>query len=298
MRTGMGTVAAAAVAGLASVVMAVPAAASPPLIASAQISADQTTLHILGVNLVFPPANPGAGTTTPPSVSLAATTLAVTASSQTSVTATLPGGLGAGTYLLVLMRSDSEIAVFYPTVGAVGPPGVEGPAGPSGPIGAAGSPGPPGTTGPQGPEFTATDAQDNTAVGTDALAGVTTGQFNTAFGVRALQLSRTGSYNVAVGMNALRYNLGGSSNTAIGHSALAGSTGSFNIALGSSAGGYNPTGNNNIYIGHGGIADESGTIRIGTPSTHTQTYLAGTVIAPAFVGDGSVLTNVPAVYQP
>ena len=39
-------------------------------------------------------------------------------------------------------------------------------------------------------------------------------------------------------------------------------------------------------------------IRIGTPGTYTQTHLSGTVTATAFVGHGSALTNVRAVYQP
>lgn len=279
------------VAGLGSIVAAAPVAASPPLIASARISADQTTLQVVGVNLV---SGSGVGTT-PPSVSLAATTLAVTASSQTSVTVTLPPALAAGTYLLMLTRNDGEIAVFYPTVGAVGPQGLQGPAGPIGTPGRTGLPGP---TGPQGPEFTATDAQHNTTLGTDALDEVTTGAFNTAFGVRAMQRGRTGSYNVAVGMNALRYNLSGSSNTAVGMGILGSSTGSFNIGLGERAGSLHRTGDYNVYIGHQGVAAETGIIRIGTPDTHTQTHLSGTVLAPAFVGDGSGLTNVQAVYQP
>ena len=84
----------------------------------------------------------------------------------------------------------------------------------------------------------------------------------------------------------------------IGNSALFGTTSSFNIGLGYDAGSAHVTGDNNIYIGHRGIADETGIIRIGTPGTHTQTYLQGTVTATSFVGDGSALTNVRAVYQP
>ena len=107
-----------------------------------------------------------------------------------------------------------------------------------------------------------------------------------------------GSNNVAVGGYSLLYNRTGSSNTAIGYSALSRTTSSFNIGLGYDAGSAHVTGDNNIYIGHRGIADETGIIRIGTAGTHTQTYLQGTVTATSFVGDGSALTNVRAVYQP
>ena len=67
--------------------------------------------------------------------------------------------------------------------------------------------------------------------------------------------------------------------------------------VGISAGQDHIVGDNNIYIGNPGAAADSGVIRVGTGAT-TQTYLAGTVTAPAFVGDGSGLRNVRAVYQP
>lgn len=89
-----------AVVTLASTVMAAPAAAqTAPLIASGQVSADQTTLTITGLNFLPPPPEiPIAGTTAaPPTVSLTLTPLTVTASSATSVTVTLPGSLAAGT---------------------------------------------------------------------------------------------------------------------------------------------------------------------------------------------------------
>ena len=99
-----------------------------PLIASAQVSADQSTLTISGLNLLT------AGTAGTPSVSLALTPLPVTGSSATSVTATLPSPLGAGTYLLLLSRSDQRVATFYVTVGAVGPQGPPGPEGVGGSV--------------------------------------------------------------------------------------------------------------------------------------------------------------------
>ena len=237
-------------AGLVLTVMAGSVAANPPLITSAhaQVSADQPTLVLNGLNLVATATDTESPGTTTPSVSLRLTTLPVTASSATAVTATLPGALGAGTYLLMLTRSDSEIAVFHLTIGTAGPPGEPGAAGPPGAIGAPGRTGPQGPAGPRGPEFTATDAQNNTAIGGNTLGYVTTGQFNTGFGPGALRYTTTGSNNVAVGGSALRANETGSSNTAIGNSALVGTTSSFNIGLGYDAGSAHVTGDNNIYI--------------------------------------------------
>ena len=103
------------------------APAGAPLIASALVSTDLTTLTITGLNLASSSA--GNGGEAFPSVSLALTALPVTASSATLVTATLPASLQAGTYLLLLSRSDGEAAAFYVTVGAVGP---QGPASPPG----------------------------------------------------------------------------------------------------------------------------------------------------------------------
>ena len=290
-----------AVAGWAFAALAAPVAANPPLIASTTVSDDQTTLTIKGVHLEVGSAETDDCTTLSapaPQVTLEATTLSVTASCRTQVTATLPGTLPAGTYLLTVERSDAELAVFYPTFGAAGPPGIPGPAGAPGRIGAPGRTGLPGLAGPQGPAFTATDAQDNTALGASALGSVTTGRSNTAIGPSALFNGTTASTNVAVGGIALQNNTVGASNTAIGYGSLRQSTGSFNIALGFRAGQQLIVGDNNIYIGSSGALVESGVIRIGITGATTQTYLAGTVTAPSFVGDGSALTNVPAVYQP
>ena len=89
---------------------AVPVGANPPVITSAhaQVRAEQSTLMLNGLNFAATTTDVGNPGTTAPNVSLRLTTLPVTASSATSVTATLPGALGAGTYLLTLTRSDSE----------------------------------------------------------------------------------------------------------------------------------------------------------------------------------------------
>ena len=96
------------VTGLAAAVVAEEQTPGDPLIASAKVSADLATLTVSGLNFVSD------GTT--PSVSLAVTSLPVTASSATSVTATLPSSLEAGTYLLLLTRGDQQAAAFYVTV--------------------------------------------------------------------------------------------------------------------------------------------------------------------------------------
>ena len=112
-------------AGSAVAVVAAPPPLAAPLIASAQVSANQTTLTLTGLNF----ATTGMLDDALPGVSLALTPLPVTASSATWATATLPSPLNAGTYLLVLQRGDAEAATFYVTVGAVGPQGPAGPAG-------------------------------------------------------------------------------------------------------------------------------------------------------------------------
>jgi hypothetical protein len=132
-----------------------------------------------------------------------------------------------------------------------------------------------------------TTGYSNTAIGQAALQYNTTGYYNTAIGFWALYYNTTGSHNVAEGESALWVNETGNDNTATGAFALYNNTtGSNNIALGFQAG-YNLTaGSNNIYIGSRGTASEYRTIRIGDPSTHGRTSIAGIsgVTVPAGVG--------------
>ena len=295
--------AAASVLGTALVltVLAGPAAADAPLIATAAVSADRSSVEIAGMHFTVPPAGAGAPQQpVAPTVTLALTPLPVTKATATSATATLPSSLDAGTYLLVLTRSDGEMGVFYLPVGAIGPRGRRGLPGPPGPAGRKGQPGPlglPGPPGPEGPALAATDAQENTLVGLEALHALTTGRFNTAVGRSALRSNTAGASNVAVGGSALRTNASQSQGVAVGFEALVNSAANRNIAVGDGAGRNQRTGGNNIYLGHPGVDGEQGVVRIGTPNVHSRTYLAGTVFAPALAGDGSGLTNVRAVYQ-
>jgi len=116
----------------------------------------------------------------------------------------------------------------------------------------------------------------NTAVGYLALNENLHGAFNTANGLYALYSNNSGNFNSAYGIYALLDNTSGSENIAFGFNALGFSTnGSSNIALGAGAGDNLTSGDNNIYIGNYGNSVENGVIRIGTPGTHTITYLPG-----------------------
>jgi hypothetical protein len=89
----------------------------------------------------------------------------------------------------------------------------------------------------------------NTAVGTNALAGNSSGIQNVAIGYGAIN-SASGNNNVALGYNALNVNTG-SSNVGIGlNSLIANSSGSSNVAVGQQALQANTTGSNNTAVGY------------------------------------------------
>src|SRR5437867_7049473 len=66
-----------------------------------------------------------------------------------TIKATLPAGLGPGTYLLAIYKSDIPLALADVAIGATG---ATGPAGPQGPKGDKGDPGAAGVQGPAGPQ--------------------------------------------------------------------------------------------------------------------------------------------------
>jgi hypothetical protein len=116
---------------------------------------------------------------------------------------------------------------------------------------------------------------NNTAVGSNSLAYVTTGTYNTGLGVATLLNDSTGGGNTAIGAGAMQ--------TYSGTGATDG-----NIAIGYYAGSELTTGANNIYLGSQGPASagsESGVTRIGTSPTSTTTFIAG--INGATVGAGA-----------
>ena len=99
----------------------------------------------------------GFGKTTP-AVSLGGVNLTVVNSTDTVVTANLPGGMAAGTYLLDVQNTRTRLLGFFTAaIGQSGAPGPQGPAGPQGlpgpmgPAGPAGANGAAGSAGPAGP---------------------------------------------------------------------------------------------------------------------------------------------------
>ena len=100
------------------------------------------------------------------------------------------------------------------------------------------------------PNVVSSDADGNTAMGTDALAKLSDGKFNTASGSSALNSNTSGAANTASGVSALNSNTTGNQNTASGFWALfSNTTGSFNTASGNRALFSNTTGNDNTASG-------------------------------------------------
>src|SRR5262249_36001806 len=118
--------------------------------------------------------------------------------------------------------------------------------------------------------FGNTTGADNTAIGDVALVGNTTGVSNTAVGTAALASNTTAQANTATGYEALFTNTTGASNTAIGDGALyANTTGSGNTALGYNAGIAVTTANNVICIGSEVIGS----------NTNNNTCFIGNIVA-------------------
>jgi hypothetical protein len=122
-------------------------------------------------------------------------------------------------------------------------------------------------------------AGSNTAEGTDALFGLTTGVWNSAFGFRALYNNTMGIRNTAVGYQAL-YNNTGTSNV----------TGKDNVAIGPNALFNNTTGNRNIAIGPFALLDNttgSDNIAIGNRALWHFTGSGATAIGDSFYSDAN-----------
>ena len=94
----------------------------------------------------------------------------------------------------------------------------------------------------------------NTAVGHNCAINVTTGNYNTAMGDYTLYDNITGYQNVAIGAYALQDTTTGYSNVAIGYNALqSGTTSSSNVAVGSDALGVQTSGLDNVAVGQASL---------------------------------------------
>jgi Collagen triple helix repeat (20 copies) len=112
-----------------------------PMIVSATENSAGTQITISGTFL-------GTGV---PRVMLANTTLTVTQSSGSSITANLPAGINPGVYLLTVeILTPRQSGTFAVALGQIGPTGPQGAVGPPGAPGATGATGPQGATGPTG----------------------------------------------------------------------------------------------------------------------------------------------------
>lgn len=127
----------------------------------------------------------------------------------------------------------------------------------------------------------------NVGIGQSALFNNSSGFFNVGVGNNALYGNSTGNYNTVAGANAMQTVSTASANTVMGYQALYNGVGDGNIAIGFQAG-YNVlTNGNNIEIGNMGLAGDGNVIRLGTPGTHTNTFIAGIIY-----GNGGGLTNL------
>lgn len=101
--------------------------------------------------------------------------------------------------------------------------------------------------------LTANTASDNTAVGYTALSANTSGARNTAFGRETLTTNISGTENTAVGSQALRLNTS-TGNTAVGYTALTTNAGgNSNTGIGWAAITANTSGNQNTGVGYGAM---------------------------------------------
>jgi hypothetical protein len=106
----------------------------------------------------------------------------------------------------------------------------------------------------QPPDVVMSDANDNTAMGTNALLHITTGSYNTAAGFDVLISNTSGFDNTAVGDLALGSNTSGYQNTAFGDSTLqVNTTGINNTAVGDFALYSNETASNNTAFGYAAL---------------------------------------------
>ncbi|MBF1097712.1 MAG: hypothetical protein HXL37_05350, partial [Riemerella sp.] len=138
------------------------------------------------------------------------------------------------------------------------------------------------------------DADDNFAIGLNALEKNTTGQANMALGNSALSRNTNGGYNMAFGYNTMPLNEGGSYNIALGYnSANQIVNGNYNTVIGT-GGSYINNGNGNISIGNSANGTDTASldniIAIGhgiTPTTDNTIVLGNNTVTGPKVGVGT-----------
>lgn len=137
----------------------------------------------------------------------------------------------------------------------------------------------------------ATEAINNTAIGSKALYLNNVGSYNTALGFNALWLNTSGTYNTATGDNALRANSTGMQNTANGRGAMFfNTTGSFNTANGVASLGLNISGNGNTASGSNAMFNNTtgySNVAVGVNALKLNTTKSNLVA----VGDSALLNN-------
>ena len=133
-------------------------------------------------------------------------------------------------------------------------------------------------------------AGNNTAGGTNALFGLTSGIDNTALGFRALYMNTTGNINSAIGYRALFNNTTGVGNTANGVNALINNTtGGFNTALGTNALYSNVAVSYNTAVGKDALFSNA--------AGSCNTAIGGRALFSNQMGFGNTATGYTALYS-
>lgn len=134
-----------------------------------------------------------------------------------------------------------------------------------------------------------TGADDNTALGSNALKINSAGYSNTGIGSLSLNQNGLGHNNTAIGYNSMGTNSDGTYNTAIGSDALSmNESGRENVALGSGAG-KQVLGDGNIFLGFEAGLNETGSNKLYIDNNNTTTpIIYGDLSADILTINGSL----------
>ena len=122
---------------------------------------------------------------------------------------------------------------------------------------------------------------DNSAMGFDSMAALTTGAYNVGIGNYSLRDIQDGQVNTALGYQCMASLVSGGSNCSVGENGFLQLTdGNFNLGMGQFSGAnYVSTESSNIVFNHGGVAAESNTLRIGGGTGTGNQQLAAAYIS-------------------